>query len=94
MTVEERVLINLSDILALEFTCKRCGVKIAISPQKERHFLPSKCASCETSFAGQRAIDTLMTNLHHVLRDSGITMEDAPFTLQIVVDTKVKKPTD
>jgi hypothetical protein len=90
MTAEERVLIELSDVLALEFTCKQCGVKVGISPQKERHFVPSSCPSCGAQFFKEKtALNTLVQHLVQMLRDRELVMADSPFVLQLVVSHEV-----
>src|SRR5580658_11311085 len=91
MTAEERVLIELSDVQSLEFTCKRCGVRLGISPGKEGHHLPARCAGCGTEFFA------LEGSLHGALRSflrllNGDALQDAPFRFQLVVDSKVKQP--
>jgi hypothetical protein len=92
MTAEERLLIELSDILALEFTCKQCGVKVGISPQKERHFIPTKCPGCGAEFfLTDGALHTAVRSLFSLLRE-GSPLPDGPFKLQLVLSPPGAKP--
>lgn len=91
MTVEERVLIELADVLGLEFTCKQCGVRIAISPAKERNFLPDRCPSCRIDlFDDPSPLKTAVEGLQGLLRNRELLFAKARFRLQLAVAPEVK----
>jgi hypothetical protein len=52
MTTETRTTIELGDVLAIEFECKKCGAKIAVPIEKFRQ-APLRCAACDTQEAEQ-----------------------------------------
>lgn len=93
MTAEERILIDLSDVLGLEFTCKICGVRVAIAPGSERNFLPEKCPSCGVDlFDDPSPLKTAIQNLKGLLSTHAILFAGARFRLQLVVAPEVKNP--
>lgn len=89
MTTEERVLIDLSDIHALEFTCKACGAKTTRSPHSERQHIPSQCSGCNEEFLlPESVLDKAMRSLYRAIRDGARMTGEAPFRLQLVVNVE------
>ncbi len=87
MTTEERILIDLPDILALEFTCKGCGAKTTRSPHAERQHIPEKCSGCNEDFwpFPDSILAKAMRNLYNAIRDGARMAKEAPFAVQLVI---------
>lgn len=51
MTVQTKCFIELSDIIALRFDCKKCKA-ISVFPFEEFRDVPQICPNCEQEFAG------------------------------------------
>lgn len=45
MTVENKMLIELSDVIAVEYMCKKCDTRLVMTPERWGH-LPSNCPHC------------------------------------------------
>jgi hypothetical protein len=92
VTVEDRYVIDLSELRAVRFDCKHCGTSISFKVS-EWHRVPEDCPSCRTSWHHGEGTDEYRTlfMLAKGLRD-GIAMMEAqpsrpiPFTMRFEMD--------
>jgi Tfp pilus assembly major pilin PilA len=61
MTVENKVLIELSDIVAVEYRCKKCNTRLVMTPERWEQ-LPIGCPHCN-------AIETWFPRSDSTLKD-------------------------
>jgi hypothetical protein len=50
MTVEHRLSFGLSDIVAVTFVCKKCGIRLSVSPDKLNLDRLRECPSCKVGW--------------------------------------------
>jgi hypothetical protein len=50
MTVEHRLSFGLSDIVAVTFTCRKCGIRLSVAPEKLDALRLVMCPSCKAEW--------------------------------------------
>ncbi len=95
MTTQTRRFIELKDILALRFDCRKCGASISV-PMGDCHRIPSACSNClgdfTNGFGGDstgKVLGEFANSLKHVVR----LVDDRPFvfSLEIVAENEKAK---
>ena len=84
MTIETRHLIELKDVQAIEFECRKCHAKIVRKLEGFKH-PPVMCGNCETQLMipGSREFGRLtefLQTMDHLVKDEG-----EPFTLRLEI---------
>jgi len=77
MTTQTRRFIELKDILALRFDCRKCGASVSV-PFGDCQRIPSSCSNCLCDFTDtlrgdstQKILGEFATSLKHVARIVG-----------------------
>ena len=86
MAVEDRYLIDLSNINAIRFECKSCGAALSLRP-REWTSVPLQCAACGTPWVGTDSEQFKTLNrLSIALRASLSNADAVPYRLRLEVE--------
>jgi hypothetical protein len=78
MTIDERCVIELADVRAVELECARCRTRLCV-PIAEWKAVPDACQNCRERWAakpdlGIPSVNNLMTELRYLINNPGLPM--------------------
>jgi hypothetical protein len=85
MTLETKYLIDLSDVIGLEFECRSCHAKVELNIDATRMFY--QCPACNADFISpQTQEDNALRAFISLFKDAESALQGRPFSLRMRVN--------
>ena len=94
MTAEQRLILEVADVLALRVECAKCGAAVVVKPTDWRE-TPLECPGCKAFWDLPRLPDQQGTPLHHLgtgLRQLSEQTKAGPTPYKVKIEIKDTTP--
>ena len=90
MTSEQRLLVEPSDIEAIELLCNDCAASVSLKPSDVRHFVGDQCPNCNLYwYKNGSQIEQATKGMFMAIRTLAKMKQDAKVTVRLHIVQKV-----